>query len=211
MKEDYSLYLIADADLCGADNLVAKVDELLDSGITCVQLRMKHTDKAQMISVGKTLLTILKPKKIPLIINDDIEVASLINADGLHIGQADTPYAKARAQLGNHKMIGLSISNMQEALLCQHLGVNYFGVGPLFHTKTKQDASSPLGLSELSAIVKQLSKPVLAIGGINESNISSVLARGVSGVAIASAILTSSHPFNSAKQFAELIACQKLT
>ena len=179
MKVDYSLYLIIDDTLCPPLDMPCLVSQLINCGITCIQLRMKHSSVETITNVGKTLLRLLKSNKIPLIINDHIEIAANINADGVHIGQKDTPYASAREYLGYRKIIGLSIENCDQAEEYSHCDADYFGVGPIFPTNTKCDAANPIGIQQLSQINHVFEKPVVAIGGINRTNIISVLKTGV--------------------------------
>lgn len=194
MKIDYSLYLIIDDTLCLPENMLDMVKRLSDYGVTCIQLRMKLASSAIIADIGKSLLDILKPKKIPLLINDSVDIAAEINADGVHIGQKDISYLKAREQLGRQKIIGLSIENIEQAKKCCHDDIDYFGVGPVFPTSTKPDAATPLGIQQLSQITKILKKPVVAIGGINKNNMTTVLQAGVAGIAFVSAILSAKNP-----------------
>ena len=143
------LYLILDDGLCPPQFMVEQIKQLLDSGITCVQLRMKQPSEL-LEKLGRELLNILKTKKVPLIINDHIEIAAKIDVDGVHIGQKDMPYADARKYLG-YEGIGLSVENLAQAKQCQQLDVDYFGIGPVFATKTKIDAANPMGIQQLKA------------------------------------------------------------
>lgn len=204
-----NLYLVIDDTFCKPENMAVLVNQLLDCGITCVQLRIKNSPSKLIAKTGLDLLTILKPKKISLIINDHIETVAQINADGVHIGQKDIAYFKAREYLGYNKIIGLSIENIEQAKQCQYLDVDYFGVGPIFATKTKLDAANPIGIQQLRLITNLLNKPIVAIGGINKNNITSVLASGVSGVALISAILGAPSPETETKQFAKIISREK--
>jgi thiamine-phosphate pyrophosphorylase len=198
-----SFYIIADHRACAPFSLVAAIEKIIDCGITCVQLRMKQQNKTEILTQAKQLQTLLKPKAIPLIINDHIDVAQALDADGVHLGQNDMSYRWARQQLGPQKIIGLSIENFQQAKLYQSFDCDYFGVGPIFDTTTKSDASPAMGLTELKKINGLLSpKPVIAIGGINEINIQEVLATHVTGVALASGIFSSPSP---------QLACQRLS
>lgn len=209
-KCDYSLYLIADCALYNPKKLPQLIEIILPYGITCVQLRGKNISKQVLLLTGKRLLKILRPLKIPLIINDSIEVAKELDADGVHLGQADADVKFARRILGSNKIIGLSITNDEEAYYSRELPVDYFGVGPVFSTKTKSDAGVPInlrGLKIIKSIVNQ--KKIVAIGGINLANISSVLKCGVDGVAIASSILTAPNSVEVTKQIGAIIKCKQ--
>ncbi len=203
---NYSLYFIADNSFCDTNTLITTVHQISDCGISLVQLRMKSAAKEEIIKTGEQLLKILRPKKIPLIINDQPDVVAAIDADGVHLGQNDIDYEKARVQIGPHKIIGLSIENLQQTHLCRHWNVDYFGVGPVFKTHSKLDAAKPIGLVGLKNIVSLSPKPVVAIGGINAQNAADVLATGVSGVAVISAILATKSPILAATQLNKIIS-----
>lgn len=209
MKIDYTFYLVVDDSLCPTETMLTLVSRLINCGVTCVQLRMKHTSVATITDIGTALLNLLRPKKIPLLINDHIEIAAKIDADGVHIGQDDIPYADTRDYLGYTKIIGLSIENSKQAKKVQHYDVDYFGVGPIFPTATKRNAANHIGIQQLYQITRQLPKPVVAIGGINRSNMLTVLESGVAGIAFVSAILASAHPESEAKKIMQLIHFQR--
>ncbi len=202
---DYSFYLIADEQVCAPRSIVQAVAMVIDYGVTCVQLRMKHRSTEEMLAVGKPLATLLRSKKIPLIINDNVDVALALDAEGIHIGQSDSPCSLVRQQIGEQKIVGLSIENQGQAKRCRDFDCDYFGVGPIFPTKSKLDAAPPLGLSQLKEIVYLLPKPVVAIGGIHTQNITSVLQTNIAGVAVASAIFSAADPGKTAQTFAQHI------
>jgi thiamine-phosphate pyrophosphorylase len=202
---DYSFYLIADEQVCAPRSIVQAVAMVIDHGVTCVQLRMKHRSTEEMLAVGKPLATLLRSKKIPLIINDNVEVALALDAEGVHVGQSDLPCSLVRQQVGKQKIVGLSIENQEQAQRCRDFDCDYFGVGPIFPTKSKLDAAPPLGLSQLKAIIRLLPKPVVAIGGIYRQNILSVLQTNVAGVVVASAIFSTLNPGEAAQTFAQYI------
>lgn len=206
MLADYAFYWILDivpgASLPALDDIVA----VLNSGITCVQLRMKQATLPTVSHAATRLLSVLKPKNIPLIINDYWQVVKNSDAAGLHIGQSDISYSTARHYLGYQKIIGLSIENYQQAVQCNAFDVDYFGVGPIFPTQTLTDAAPAIGIPEFLAIRQQLTKPIIAIGGINESNIHAILNTGKTGIALASAIMTAPEPVIAAQKIAAIIA-----
>lgn len=201
LQVDYSLYLIVD----GNPSSIKLLPSLLDAGVTCVQLRMKSATQNEVIATGKKILTLLRPKHIPLIINDDVEVAKIINADGVHLGQKDPHYKMARAQLGDHKIIGLSVENSAQAQKFCLAEVDYFGVGPIYPTLSKSDAAPAIGTDELARIVKLVAKPVIAIGGINRDNIMETLKTGIAGIAVISAIMSATSPIIAATELAHII------
>jgi thiamine-phosphate pyrophosphorylase len=185
--------------------------QLLNAGVTCIQLRMKSATKKEIITTGKEILTLLRPKNIPLIINDHVEVTKLIDADGVHLGQKDNPYKTARAQLGEHKIIGLSIENRAQAQQFRTAEIDYFGVGPIYSTPSKSDAAPAIGAEELANIVKIVSKPVVAIGGINRDNVKEIIKTGVAGIAVISAIMAAASPVITAAELANIISKHKYT
>lgn len=205
MTIDYSYYLIADEAACAPLSILDAVEEVITTGISCVQLRLKNQTPENIIRTGKQLLRLLRVRHIPLIINDHPDITLAIDADGVHIGQTDKSYAKVRQQLGGKKIIGLTIENIQQAQQCCHYDCNYFGVGPVFATATKKYVTAPLGIANLKKINDVLDAPVIAIGGINRQNIQSVLATGVAGVAMASAIFSASDPRLMSQELAQTI------
>jgi thiamine-phosphate pyrophosphorylase len=209
MTFDYSYYLIADEQACAPVSIIDAVESVIASGISCVQLRMKNQTPENIINTGKKLLRLLRTRQIPLIINDHPDIALAIDADGVHIGQTDKSYAAARQQLGYKKIIGVSIENVQQAQQCRHFDCDYFGVAPIFASTTKKYVTPPLGLTDLKQINKVLNAPVVALGGINLENIQSVLATGVAGVAIASAIFSAPDPRSMSQKLAQTILQSK--
>lgn len=205
MKIDYSLYLIMDDSICRPDEMQSILNEVIDCGITCVQLRMKKSPPATIYATGKDILNLLKKHDIPLLINDYVEIATALNADGVHIGQRDHSVLHAREILGNDKIIGLSIENEAQAHASRQLAVDYFGVGPIFTTSSKSDAAPAMGVEKLTHITALIKQPIVAIGGINQTNINEVLTTGVAGIAVISAILSAAHPKTATKALAQTI------
>lgn len=206
MPIDYSLYLIADPKACAPRPLITAVEAIIEQGITCVQLRIKNQPLETVLNTAKQLHRLLKPKNIPLIINDFIEIAQAIDAEGVHIGQTDKPYTWVRQQLGYKKIIGLSIENIQQAERCKAFDCDYFGVGPIFTTSTKANASPPIGIANLKKITTMLTKPSIAIGGINQTNIKQVLTAPVSGIALAAGIFSTVSPKLSTQGLSQIIS-----
>lgn len=187
---DYSLQLVTHNKI---DNLPDLIEEAVSAGVTTIQLRNKHADKLCLYEIGKTVLALLKSKKIPLIINDHIDLALALDADGVHIGQTDLPYQVARKILGRNKIIGLSINTLEQAKKSEKFAVDYFGVGPVFPSTTKTDTTA-IGLKGLHEITQYLQRPCIAIGGITIENVKSVLSHGAQGIAVVSGICASSNP-----------------
>lgn len=174
------------------------VAQAVQGGVTHVQLREKTAEKNQVIEIGRALKAGLDQYGVPLIVNDDVDVAIAISAAGVHVGQTDMPYLQAREKLGPDKIIGLSITTVAQAQAAQAYDVNYLGVGPVFATTTKLNAAPPLGIEGLQAIHQLTRHAVIAIGGIHVANVAQVMATGVAGVAVVAAICAAADPKSAA-------------
>jgi thiamine-phosphate pyrophosphorylase len=184
----YTLYLVTDRDVLAGRNLIDAVEEALAGGITLLQLREKNLSSREFYQTARQIKTIANKYRVPLIINDRLDIAMAIDADGLHIGQSDLPLKIARKLWTPDKIIGVSAANPADALIAEKEGADYLGVGAIFPTPTKQDADS-VTLSQLAEIKTAVSIPVVAIGGINAQNARSVIDTGVDGISVVSAIL----------------------
>ena len=170
-----------------------------------VQLREKECSTAEFITLARELKAALQPLDIPLIINDRADVALAVDADGLHIGQSDMPYATARALLGKDKIIGLSVETMDEVIAANALDVDYIGISPVYATPTKTDTLTPFGLEGIDEVMRLTRHRCVAIGGMNRDTIGDVIARGVEGVAVVSAIVAADSPREAAAELATII------
>lgn len=188
MKDYLKLYLVTDRDLSLGRSLEEVVSEAVKGGVTVVQLREKEASTGEFIELARRLMTLLKPLDIPLIINDRVDVALAVDADGVHIGQSDMSYEDARRLLGPDKIIGLSVENFEDIEAANALDVDYIGISPVYGTPTKTDTAEPFGLEGLRKAVKMSVHPTVAIGGMNASTIGEVMAAGTDGVAVVSAI-----------------------
>lgn len=207
---DLSLYLVTDRDLSLGRSLVTIVDEAIKGGVTMVQLREKACSTDEFITLAKQVKQLLANTNIPLIINDNIEVALAVAAEGLHIGQGDIPYPEARKIMGPKAIIGLSVENNQQAKEANSWDVDYIGISPVFLTSTKIDTAPALGLDGIANIKKLCSHPTVAIGGINMQNIASVISAGADGVAVVSAICSATNPKEAAlKLFNEVLTAKQ--
>lgn len=200
---DYSLYLVTDRELLGERDLVDSIERAIQGGITLVQLREKSVSTLEFLQMALRVKEITSRYHIPLIINDRLDIALAVDADGLHVGQDDLPMLKAR-ELFPHKLIGVSASTLTEALLAQLQGADYIGVGAIFKTTTKTEAPE-VSLEQLELIKKSVTIPVVAIGGINRTNLQQVMATGIDGVSVVSAILAQENILEATKQLKELI------
>jgi thiamine-phosphate pyrophosphorylase len=186
-KEDMLLYIVTDRTWLGDHTLADQVEKTLQSGATFLQLREKDLSYDEFVELAYQIKTIANRYHVPFVINDNIDVAQAVGADGVHIGQTDEDILKVRDQLGPEKIIGLSAHTTEEAILAEQLGADYIGVGAIFPTNTKLDANA-VSYSTLQDICKSVTIPVVAIGGISKENISKLSGSGVDGVAVISAV-----------------------
>ncbi len=202
--EQLRLYLVTDRGLSLERDLEWIVSQAVKGGTTMVQLREKDIDTREFIALGERLLKLLRPAGVPLIINDRVDVALAVDADGVHIGQSDMPYEIARRLLGPSKIIGLSVENLDELREANSLDVDYIAVSPVYSTATKTDTAPPFGLEGLRSAVAISRHPSVAIGGMNASTAPDVLATGVDGIAVVSAICSASDPKLAAEELKSL-------
>ena len=187
-KLDLSLYLVLDPDLCGSpDGMVQTARLAAENGATVVQLRAPHWKKKQWLETARKLKAALSPLGVPLIINDQVDVALAADADGVHVGH-DLPAADVRRLIGPNKLLGVSVSDFSELAAVPATGVDYLGVGPVFPTGTKPDAGAALGIAGFGKLAAATALPVVAIGGIRSVHCGELLAAGARGVAVVSAI-----------------------
>lgn len=182
------LYLVTDPRWLKSRSLASCVAEAIVGGVTCVQVREKGASTLELAKIARSLAPVCRVANIPLIVNDDIEAAKMAGADGVHVGQSDAACEEARAQLGDDAIVGVSVSDVAEALAAVEAGASYVGVGAMFSTMTKSDAVL-VSLEMLEAICAAVPIPVVAIGGIDASNVGRFAGSGVSGIAVVSAIL----------------------
>ena len=186
-KEDMLLYAVTDRAWTGEKTLLEQVKEALDGGITFLQLREKELGEEEFLREAEDMKTLAAAYHVPFIINDNVELALAIGADGVHVGQEDMEAGKVREKLGPDKIIGVSAHSVEEAVKAEKSGADYLGAGAVFSTSTKVDAGA-LSMETLKAICSSVSIPVVAIGGIKEENILSLKGTGVAGAAIVSGI-----------------------
>lgn len=208
---DLSLYLVTDRSLSLGRRLEYVVDEAAKGGVTMVQLREKDCSTLEFYQQTILLKECLQPYNIPLIINDRLDIALACDADGLHIGQSDIPYAIARKLLGKDKIIGLSVECLQNAIDANELDVDYIGISPVFGTPTKTDTAPALGLDGIREIVKISKHPTVGIGGINHTNAADIIEAGADGISVVSAIMSATDPKESALQLRSIIQKSKIS
>ena len=205
MKDFLKLYLVTDRDLSLGRSLEEVVSEAVAGGVTMVQLREKETSTGEFVDLANRLMHMLKPLGIPLIINDRVDVALAVDADGVHIGQSDMPYEIARKLLGPDKIIGLSVENFKDIEKANALDVDYVGISPVYDTPTKTDTAEPFGLEGLRKAVNMSKHPTVAIGGMNAGTIADVMAAGTDGVAVVSAICSAENIREAAAQLKDIV------
>ena len=202
-KIDYSLYLCTDRSLMTAPTLEQAVNDAIKGGCTVVQLREKHATSREFYQLALSLKRITGYYGIPLIINDRLDIAAAVNAEGVHLGQKDLPAEIARAVLGEEKIIGVSANNLQAAINAELDGADYIGVGAVFQTSTKTD-TKPVTIDKLKEIRSAVKIPMVAIGGIKRSNISQLNGTGINGVAVVSAVIGSKNITAAARELKAL-------
>lgn len=193
LLKKWKLYVITDVKALADRSLVQVVREAVEGGVSVVQLRDKTASDRQLTAIARALLKITRPKGVPLIINDRINVAKLSGADGVHLGQEDASLDEARQLLGKKAIIGRSTHSQAQAIEAQEEGFDYIGVGPVFKTPTKP-LVAPVGLNLVRFVSRDLRVPFVAIGGINEKNITRVKAAGANTVAVVRAVMASKDP-----------------
>jgi thiamine-phosphate pyrophosphorylase len=199
------LYLVTDRGLCGKKPLEEVVIHAVKGGVAYVQLREKKISTSIFVEEAKKIKKILEPYKVPLIINDRVDVALACGAEGVHIGQEDMPYEIARKLMGKKAIIGLSVETWEDVVASQGLDISYIGISPIFATPTKTDTKSPWGLDGITKIKAFSRHPLVAIGGLNESNIKEVVKAGADCIAVVSAICAADQPEAAARRLNDII------
>lgn len=199
------LYAVTDRSwLKPGETLREPVKELLQAGVTCVQLREKEADDELFLAEALELKELCSRYQVPLIINDRPDIALKAGADGVHVGQSDMAIERARAMLGDDFVIGGSAHNVREALAAQKAGADYIGCGAVFGSRTKTDVTT-LPKEELRAICRAVQIPVVAIGGIRLENVSELTGCGADGVAVISALFAAADKTKAAQDFLNLL------
>jgi thiamine-phosphate pyrophosphorylase len=199
------VYLVTDRALCGGRPLDEIVIQAVKGGASFVQLREKEISTRFFVEEAGRIKKLLWPYKIPLIINDRVDVAMACGAEGVHIGQEDMPYEIVRNLMGKKAIIGLSVETWEDVMASQKLDVSYIGISPIFATPTKTDTKGAWGLEGLARIKAFSRHPLVAIGGINEANVRKVVMAGAKCVAVVSAICASADPEAATRRINEII------
>ena len=197
----YRLCLVTDRDLARGRPLVEVVSRAVMGGVTMVQLREKAATTRAFIEEARALKSVLAGKGVPLIVNDRVDIALAVGADGVHVGQHDMPVETVRSLVGPGMMVGLSITDEAQMDRADAEAADYLGIGPVHPQKTKPDASAPLGLGGFARLRRLTKKPVLAIGGVKVDDVPMLAEEGAAGVAVVSAIMAAEDPEAAARAF----------
>ena len=186
-KNSLLLYAVTDRSWLNGRTLYEQVEDALKGGATFIQLREKKLDKEDFLKEAIEIQALCRQYHVPFVINDDVDIALQMDADGVHVGQSDMEAGDVRAQLGPDKIIGVSAQTVEQAMLAEQRGADYLGVGAVFPTGSKDDADD-ISHDTLQAICEAVQIPVIAIGGISKNNVLQLKGRGICGIAVISAI-----------------------
>ncbi|MBE3585433.1 MAG: thiamine phosphate synthase [Thermoanaerobacter sp.] len=199
-RVDYSLYVITGDKFSRGRPLVEVVRAAIEGGATVIQLREKDFTARQLVDAGHQLRRLTREKGVTFIVNDRVDIALAVEADGVHLGQDDLPVGMARKILGPGKIIGVSTHSVEQAMEAQRQGADYIGVGPVFETRTKDDVQAPVGVDLVRQVASVVSIPKVAIGGIKAYNVEEVIAAGADGVAVITAVVAAEDISGAARE-----------
>lgn len=205
-KKDLLLYAVTDRRWLGGRRLADQVEEALKGGVTFVQLREKDLDEERFLEEAKEIKELCRRYQVPFVINDNVDIAQAVDADGVHVGQSDMEAGDVRARLGQDKIIGVSAQTVEQALLAESRGADYLGVGAVFATGSKADASE-VDHETVKAICQAVHIPVIAIGGIIRENVGALAGTGVCGAAVISAIFAQEDVEEETRKLKEAVRC----
>ncbi|WP_339052144.1 thiamine phosphate synthase [Candidatus Lariskella endosymbiont of Epinotia ramella] len=205
MKDNFlRLVLVTNKTVQGINEYLRFIELCIESGVSSIQLREKSWDD-ESFRFAESVQEILERYKIPLIINDRVDITQRIGASGVHLGQTDCEPKLARNILGEDKIIGLSVGSVAELEVANNMPIDYIGVGAIFETKTKPDVAHVIGIEQLKKLKVASKHKIVAIGGIAEHNAGDVIATGVDGIAVISAIHSSGNPKKTIESLLNLI------
>lgn len=202
-KKDLLLYAVTDRSWLGEKTLCSQVEEALQGGVTFIQLREKELEESLFWEEAKSIQELCRRYHVPFVINDNVEIAAAVDADGVHVGQNDMETMDVRKKLGEDKIIGVSAQTVEQAVLAEKHGADYLGVGAVFHTDSKADASD-VSFETLQAICEAVHIPVIAIGGIGKKNVMELKGSGICGIAVISAIFAQPDVREAARELKNL-------
>ena len=202
----YELYLVTDEKASLGRSIIDVVRQAVKGGVTIVQLREKELDTRQFIERASELQKILKPHNIPLIINDRIDIALAVNADGVHIGQKDMPFDLVKRIIPGNMIVGLSVETIEQLREAESLPADYIAVSPVFSTPVKTDFDQkPWGLEGLAEARKLTKHTLVAIGGVNASNAGKIISAGADGIAVVSGICSANDPESASRELINIV------
>ena len=206
---DYSVYLVTDRELARGRTTLEIAAAAIRGGVSCIQLREKTCSTREFIDESLAIRSLLARHGIPLIINDRVDVALAVKADGIHLGQKDMPCSMARQLIPESMIVGISVESLDDAIAAQKDGADYLGVSPIYSTPTKIDTAQPLGLEGLRSIRSEVDLPLVGIGGLNADNAAAVIYSGADGVAVVSAIVAADDPEAATRDLIEIVRLAK--
>ena len=198
-KSDLLLYAVTDRNWLGGHTLYQDVEAAIKGGATFIQLREKKLDEEHFLEEAKEIKELCKKYRVPFVINDNVDIALAMDADGVHVGQSDMEAGMVREKLGPDKIIGVSAQTVEQAILAEQKGADYLGVGAVFPTGSKDDAVE-VSHETLKAICEAVHIPVIAIGGISTGNVMELSGSGICGIAVISAIFAKPDIETAAKE-----------
>ncbi len=204
LDQSLNLYLVTHDIGVSEEQFLSIIEESLKGGVTAVQLRDKNLSDESYKALAIKCKELTDKYQIPFFVNDRAYIAKEIGANGIHIGQSDCGIDEVRTIFGN-KVIGISVSNLSEAIKAEKSNADYISIGPIFKTSTKLDAAPPIGIDELKNIKKRITKPLVVIGGININNVGQILSLGIKNIALSSAIFSSQNPTLASRAFLNCI------
>ena len=202
-KDSMILYVITDRSWLGEQSLEEQVENALKGGASFIQLREKDLSFDKFLNQAKKIKRLTDKYQVPFVINDNVEITIKSDADGVHIGQDDMNATKVRTILGEDKILGVSANTVEDAKLAEENGADYIGVGAIFGTNTKKDADT-VSMDTMKEICNSVSIPVVAIGGINESNVLDLKASGIDGICCISAVFSKKNIYEATKNLYNL-------
>ncbi len=202
---DLSLYLVTDRSLSRGRTLEEIVRAAIAGGVTTIQLREKEASTADFHALGLIVRDLTRAAGVTFIVNDRLDIALACSADGVHVGQDDMPAAVARRLIGPDRILGVTAADAEQARLAVEAGADYIGCNAVWATPTKTDTGAPLGTAGLRDLVADSEAPVVAIGGIKAANAPDVLATGVAGIAVVSAICSAENPEAAARELRRVV------
>lgn len=205
-KIDLTLYVVTDRGILKGRNLCTSIEEAIKGGATVVQLREKDVSSLDFYKIAMEVKEVTSKYNVPLIINDRLDIALACDADGLHIGQGDLPLEIVRKIFGQDKIIGVSVRTVEEGLKAKENGADYLGVGAIYPTGSKDDATL-IGIERLKEIKEKIKLPIVAIGGISKNNCSEVIRAGADGIAVISAVFGKEDILKASKELKSLVKC----